>query len=151
MPVGSCKNTSATILPFLLEMKAAIWGMEHFGTYLRGQKFTLFTDHRPLEKLGKVHTKTLNPLQEIMNTYDFDMYKKGSEMPSDYLSRNLVNSISWEASQLQQAQAADPLLKALKQFLLNSELLHDPKCQLLVKHFANDCFIEDDIIWRCIK
>jgi hypothetical protein len=45
--------------PFLLEMQAAIWGMEHFSTYLRGRKFTLYTDHRPLEKLGKVHTKTL--------------------------------------------------------------------------------------------
>jgi RNase H-like domain found in reverse transcriptase len=31
--------------PFLLEMQAAIWGMEHFATYLRGQKFTLYTDH----------------------------------------------------------------------------------------------------------
>jgi len=138
--------------PFLLEMQAAIWGMEHFNTYLRGRKFTLFTDHRPLEKLGKVHTKTLNRLQEIMNTYDFEiMYKKGSEMPADYLSRNLVNAISWEASELQQAQTADPLLKALKEFLLNSQLPHDPKCQSLIKHFANDCFIEDDIIWRRVK
>ncbi len=123
--------------------------MEHFGTYLRGRNFTLFTDHRPLEKLGKVHTKTLNRLQEIMNTYDFDIvYKKGTEMPADYLSRNLVSAISWEASQSQQAQAADPLLKALKQFLLNSVLPHDPKCQ---SHFAKDCFIEDDIIWRYVK
>jgi hypothetical protein len=138
--------------PFLLEMQAAIWGMEHFNTYLRGRKFTLFTDHRPLEKLGKVHTKTLNRLQEIMNTYDFEiMYKKGSEMPADYLSRNLVNAISWEASELQQAPAADPLLKALKEFLLNSQLPHDPKCQSLIRHFANDCFIEDDIIWRRVK
>jgi hypothetical protein len=31
--------------PFLLEMQAAIWGMEHFETYLRGRKFTLYTDH----------------------------------------------------------------------------------------------------------
>ncbi len=136
--------------PFLLGMQAAIWGMEHFGTYLRGRKFTLFTDHRPLEKLGKVHTKALNRLQESVNTFDI-MYKKGSEMPADYLSRNLISAISWESSQLQQAQAADPLLKALKQFLLNNELPADPKCQSLVRHFTNDCFIEDDIIWRHIK
>ncbi len=31
--------------PFLLEMQAAIWGMDHFSTYLRGHKFTLITDH----------------------------------------------------------------------------------------------------------
>ena len=101
-------------------MQAAIWGMDHFGTNLRGRKFTLITDHWPLEKLGKVHTKTLNRLQEVMNTYDFDIiYKKGSEMPADYLSWNLVNAILWDASTLQQAQNADPLLKALKSFLLN--------------------------------
>jgi len=138
--------------PFLLEMQAAIWGMEHFETYLRGRKFTLFTDHRPLEKLGKVHTKTLNRLQEAMNTFDFEIvYKKGSEMPADYLSRNLVSAISWEANELLQAQAADPLIRALKNFLLNKELPHDAKCQALVKLFSNDCFVEDGLIWRRIK
>ncbi len=87
-----------------------------------------------------------------MNTYDFEiMYKKGSEMPADYLSRNLVSPISWEASELQQAQVTDPLLKALKEFLLNSQLPHDTKCQSLIRHFANDCFIEDNIIWRRVK
>ena len=47
-------------MPFLLEMQAALWGMDHFDTYLRGRPFILFIHHRPLEKLGKVHTKTLN-------------------------------------------------------------------------------------------
>jgi len=28
-------------MPFLLEMQAAIWGMDHFDTYFRGRKFTL--------------------------------------------------------------------------------------------------------------
>ena len=39
--------------PFLLEMQAAVWAMDHFDTYLQGRPFTLFTDHRPLEKLGE--------------------------------------------------------------------------------------------------
>jgi hypothetical protein len=138
--------------PFLLEMQAAIWGMDHFATNQRGRKFTLITDHRPLEKLGKVHTKTLNRLQEVMNSFDFDIiYKKGSEMPADYLSRNIVNAISWDSTQLAQAQNADPLLKALKNFLLNKELPVDAKCQSLIKIFAKDCFIQNDIIWHRIK
>ncbi len=133
-------------------MQAAIWGMDHFTTYLPGQKFTLITDHRPLEKLGKVHTKMLHCLQEIMNTFDFNIiYKKGSDMPADYLSHNIVNPISLDASTLQQAQNAYPLLKALKNFLLNKVLPCNAKCQSLIKFFANDCFIEDDIIWHHIK
>ncbi len=62
-----------------------------------------------------------------MNTYDFDIvYRKGSEMPADYLSRNLVAAISWDASELQQAQNADPLLKALKNFLQTKNCLTTP-------------------------
>jgi hypothetical protein len=48
-------------------------------------------------------------------------------------------------------QNADPLIKALKNFLLNKELPIDTKCQQLIRLFANDCFIEDDIVWRRIK
>jgi RNase H-like domain found in reverse transcriptase len=53
------KNNS----PFLLEAAAAVWGMEIFNEYLRGKQFILFTDHKPLEKLGHLHTKMLNRLQ----------------------------------------------------------------------------------------
>jgi hypothetical protein len=39
---------------------------------------SIVRDHQLLEKLGKVHTIMLIQLQEIMNTYDFDIiYKKG--------------------------------------------------------------------------
>jgi hypothetical protein len=42
-----------------------------------------FTDHKPLEKLGKVHTKTLNRLQKMMNQFSFEIiYKQGTEMPA---------------------------------------------------------------------
>ena len=58
---------------YLLEMQDAIWAMEHFDTYLHGRHFTLFTNHRPLEKFGKIHTKTLNWLQEAMLTFDFEI------------------------------------------------------------------------------
>ena len=138
--------------PFLLEMQAAIWGMDHFSSYLRGRHFTLFTDHKPLEKLGKVHTRTLNRLQEVMNTYDFEIiYKKGSEMPADFLSRHAINAISWESTALKDEQDRDPLIKALKQFLLHRELPADPKHQQLVRHFSQNCFIEDEMVWVRIQ
>jgi hypothetical protein len=75
--------------PFLVEMQAAIWGMEHFATYLRGKHFILYSDNKPLEKLGKVHTRTFYRLQELMNEFDFEIcYKKGDEMPADFLSQS---------------------------------------------------------------
>ncbi len=46
--------------PFLLEMQAAIFGVETFEVHLKGQHFKLFTGRKPFEKLGKVHTKTFN-------------------------------------------------------------------------------------------
>jgi hypothetical protein len=62
-------------------------GMEIFNEYLRGKQFILFTDHKPLEKLGHLHTKTLNRLQTALLEHDFVVqYKKGTIMPADYLS-----------------------------------------------------------------
>ncbi len=133
-------------------MQAAIWGMDHFFTYLKGQHFPLFSDHKPLEKLGKVHTRTLNQLQEAMNIFDFEIvYKKGSEMPADFLSQNVIDSISWNYEQIQEEQWKDPLIKALKNYLLNRELPNDQKCQNIVSNFANDFFVDNDIVQRRIK
>jgi hypothetical protein len=35
--------------PFLLEAATTVWGMDHFDKYLKGKKFILFTDHKPVE------------------------------------------------------------------------------------------------------
>ena len=114
--------------PFLLEMQAAIWGMEHFDTHLQGRHFQLFTDHKPLEKLGKVHTKTLNRLQELMNVFDFEIiYKKGSEMPADFLSRHAVAAIDVSNENLILEQKRDSRLRNLRKFLLYQQLPEDKK------------------------
>ena len=84
--------------PFLAELTACCWGIEHFSVYLRGRKFTLYTDHKPLEKLSVVHTKTLNRLQQIMNEHDFVIrHKKGDKMAADFLSRNVVANLDISA------------------------------------------------------
>ncbi len=45
-------------------------------------------DHKPLEKLGHLHSKTMNRFQTALLEHDFIIqYKKGSDMPADYLSR----------------------------------------------------------------
>ena len=139
--------------PFLLEMQAALWAMDHFHVYLKGNHFTLMTDHKPLETMGTIHTKTLNRLQEAMNTeFSFSIvYKKGSEMPADFLSRNAIDSIKWENSSLQEEQRKDPILEALINFLYNRQLPSTSVMQGLVKLYANDCFMENGLLWRRLK
>ena len=82
------KDHEKNYSPFLLEAAAAVWGMDVFNEYLRGKRFILFTDHKPLEKLGHLHTKAMNLLQAALLEHDFVVqYKKGTTMPADYLSR----------------------------------------------------------------
>ncbi|MFN9939709.1 MAG: RNase H-like domain-containing protein [bacterium] len=56
------KDHEKNYSPFLLESAAAVWGTDVFNEYLKGKKFILFTDHKPLEKMGHLHTKTMNRL-----------------------------------------------------------------------------------------
>ena len=138
--------------PFLLEMQAAIFGMEHFGNHLKGRHFTLFTDHKPLEKLGKVHTKTLNRLQEIMNVYDFEIvYIKGKDIPADFLSRNAVESINLDHSALAKEQQTDDILSALRKYLLQREISPDVRIQKAVNNLADRSFVENDVLWLRVK
>ncbi len=65
--IGHKKNYSA----FLLEMVGAAQAIEAFHHYLYGVPFTLMCDHKPLERLGTVHKRTLLRLQELMGQYNF--------------------------------------------------------------------------------
>ncbi len=75
--------------PFLLEVLAMSWAVDHFRTTLLGHKFKIFSDHKPGTNLYKaVHTKTLTRLQEQTMEYDFTVhYFPGNVQPADYLSR----------------------------------------------------------------
>ena len=162
--------------PFLLEMQAAVWAMDHFHTHLTGRRFTLYTDHKPLEKLNSIHTKTLNRLQLKANEYTFDIkHKKGSEMPADYLSRNVVDAVEIAAvcneaksfsplklsfPQLALEQQQHPPFLDLKNLLIKQTLpvpsdnldhqaidqLQQYRQQLIM--LAKHCFIERNVIWR---
>jgi Reverse transcriptase (RNA-dependent DNA polymerase)/RNase H-like domain found in reverse transcriptase len=82
------KDHEKNYSPFLLEAAATVWVMDVFNEYLKGKKFILYTDHKPLENMGHLHTKTMNRLQAALLKHDFVIqYKKGVVMPADYLSR----------------------------------------------------------------
>jgi hypothetical protein len=136
-------------MPFLLEMQAAIFGMETFEVHLKGRHFKLFTDHKPLKKLGKVHTKTLNRLQQMMNLFSFDIiYKQGSEMPANFLSRNAVDAIQFDLSTYAQEQDKDELLRNLRLYLLNKILPTNATLSQLIYRLAQDCFVLNGVVWK---
>ena len=135
--------------PFLLEMLACCWGVDHFDVHLRGRKFVIYSDHKPLEKLSCVHKKTLNRLQDKMNEFDFVIhYKKGSEMPADFLSRNVLEEIDIFTPDLPMLQQRDEFAHAVTKFLQNGELPANNRHAAYVRRIAPSCFIEDSILWR---
>jgi hypothetical protein len=73
-----------------------------------------------LEKLGHLHSKTLNRLQTALLEQDFMIqYKKGSNMPADYLSRLPGASVSafdpFQAD-LYELQMQDEILQGIQTF-----------------------------------
>ena len=137
--------------PFLLEMQAVCWGIQHFDVHLRGRKFVVYSDHRPLEKLSLVHNKTLNRLQEIMNEYDFIIqYKNGKEMPADFLSRNVIAEIDIFSNDIPKLQHADEFATAIKKFLQNGSLPADKPKAAYIARIAPTCFMRHNMLWRRI-
>jgi len=133
--------------------------MEYFDNYLRGKPFTLYTDHKPLEKLSHLHTKTLNRLQENMLTYNFQIqYKKGATLPADFLSRDIVkglgevgsvNSIDPFGPDLQQLQLADEQLIKINSFQKEGKwhLNTSKSKKRLLLPLTNSLFLDSKAVW----
>jgi hypothetical protein len=163
-------------LAFLLEMQAALFGIEHFDVYLRGKQCTLFIDHKPLEKLGTVHKRTLNCLQVLMTEYNFTMqYQRGCDNAvADFLSRNkpeqeeigngstdfldrgalmelVVDAILdiTDAEELvEMAQHRDEKLNDVREYLISKTLpTREPRYRIWVKNQAKKCFLENNLVW----
>jgi len=123
--------------------------MEYFAKYLKGQHFLLYTDHKPLLKLGMAHTNVLNRLQEAMLHYDFEIvYQKGSEMPADFLSRNVVNRIQMDNKQWQQEQDNEEWIVQLRKWILNKEKPSNyVAMQFTDKYWEDKLFVENGLLW----
>jgi hypothetical protein len=91
--------------PFLLEIAASSWGMDHYDVYLKGKHFALYTDNKPVTVVKPIHVKTLHRLEENLRAFDFEIiYRKGNEMPSDFSSRQVVNLIQIDNRQMEKNQ-----------------------------------------------
>jgi hypothetical protein len=149
------KNYSA----YLVEMAATVWGIEHLDVYLIGKQFTLITDHRPLEHLGSVHTKTLNRLQHLMLEYDFTIeYRAGKENAvADYLSRNATTtdtaSVQEQVSTLnilfpetEMDQSKDELMADIIRYMKTGNTPEKAQTQYKerIKRLAHDRFLDEE-------
>jgi len=150
------KDLEKNYSPFLLETAAAVWGMDFFNEYFKGKCFILYMDHKLLEKLGHLHSKMLNRLQTALLEHDFvKQYKKGSNMPADYLSRLPGSITSISAFDLFQAdlydlQMQDDDLQMLQNFMTKNEWPPNlPKQdQIYFKMLAERAFQDmNDVVW----
>ena len=78
--------------------------------------------------------------------------QKGSEMPADYLSRNVVESIEISDKDLASLQDKDSFCKSIKNLLQNEPIEVDYReCLPKMLEIAKTCFIENKILWRRIE
>jgi transposase InsO family protein len=154
------KNYSA----YLLELAAAAWAIDHFSVYLQGRHFKLFTDHKPLETLAKVHKKTLNRLQEQMLEYDFQIcYKKGVDNSvADALSRNValsdektnafINTMNDDSGTILEAQNNDAFIRDVRHYVQTGSLPnHTLAYRSKVERVGKDSFLSHGLIWLNLK
>ena len=73
------------------ELAAIIYAIKAFNPYVYGQKFTIYTDHAPLQHLRtmKFHTQKHGRWLEFLQSYNFEVkYRPGNKNANaDYLSR----------------------------------------------------------------
>jgi hypothetical protein len=92
-------------------------------------------------------------MQEAMNTYNFEIiYQQGSEMPADYLSQNVVDSIQIEDGQIKKAQDAKEWISDIKNWMLNGVPVNNANSKRYLNYYwANRFFIEDYLLWVRIQ
>jgi hypothetical protein len=99
----------------------------------------------------------LNCLQQIMSDHDFIIqHKKGSEMPADFLSRNVVSELNVSAinifeKDLKTLQNEDPFTRSISDYIQFGKHLLGIDQSAYVRSVAPSCFIEKEIVWRRIS
>jgi hypothetical protein len=84
-----------------------------------------------------------------MIDFDFEIaYKKGSEMPADYLSRNHVDAITLDDLTIRKEQDQDPDFQALRNYLLHGAQHPDPSKHKAMAGIAESFFVDNGILWK---
>ena len=134
------------------EALSLVWSCERMKLYLLGQKFTLITDHKPLEIIFKNPKSKPNARIERwalrLQPFDFDIkYKPGEWNPSDYLSRNPVQTMKQDEGSENYVRFllrhAKPNAIKMNEIILETE--KDLKLQKFIKWLNNSSLIPSKI------
>ena len=144
---------------FLLELLSVMFWCEHYHHYLYWQKrFSIFSDHKPLSKLNKVHTKTHGWLSENLLNYNYEIiYWKGEDQEAaDFLSRNALDEIKGKAldfvnytkTEIHNFQWHDPTCEDIQSYLQDKTHELPPTNKTMIQRHRKQFVIDDnDILW----
>ena len=144
----SLKDFEKNYTPFLLESAAICWAIDHFHVYLYGRRFTVFTDHRPVVEMSRLHQKTLSRLQEQMNKYTFIcLYRKGEDNAGpDALSRNPVDVVEAIKPDLVRLQKSEGVTRLLWNYLTRKILPKEKTSARQIVALAAHCLISEGLL-----
>jgi hypothetical protein len=149
MPVTRCLGPNATTPPSCSKCNSYLGHGTPRQSPLRSPLHPVHQSLTSKEIKALSKKKTLNCLQEPMQKFQFQIIcKKGSEMPTNYLSRNLVHSIGWQNSQIQHKHETDPLIRTLWDHLQLQHVPVNDQLHQLFLFFAMDSFIQGQLIWH---
>ncbi|XP_056644813.1 uncharacterized protein LOC130450456, partial [Diorhabda sublineata] len=116
------------------ELLTIVWATKYFRPYLFGRKFTIVTDHKPLQWLFSLKdpSSKLVRWRLKLEEYDYDIvYKKGAlNTNSDCLSRIQINI---NETELQEPQCSKKLLVYMDKFNKKLSSTPDDNVSLIVE------------------
>ena len=144
---------------FLLEHAAICFGLEYYDVYLKGgQPVTVRCDHKPLEKITGMHTKTLCRLRQLMGNYRIRIeHIPGKENSvADFISRHVSSVKNAEAyldvfgyshQELQTLQNCDRLCKCLLKYLQDKTMPSSTGAAAIIKALGPKCLVMNDLLF----
>jgi len=81
--------------------------------------------------------------------FDFEIhYKKGEEMPADYLSHNIASlTDNLSHDKISRLQNEDPHLSKLIKYLQTSVILQSSDDKQLITCYGARCFLDKNVLW----
>ena len=131
-------------------------------TYLKHANVTIFSDHMPLVKRSAKDESTMNALLYKLSMMEINLvHIKGSEMPSDVLSRIAFKDVKMtqivSSAKILQAlpeamstlhwkfeQSQDPTCQVIKAYLKNQKISPSPVMESILKLYAARSFLDKE-------